>query len=68
MLRHFPGVTIKEFSRLVKSKDAPTFLLSNRVRDSIPEELQSAPHVTHTIMEFDPSSIEEAKIELGIIA
>lgn len=64
----FTAGSVKEFLRLVKSKDAPTFLLSNRIRDSIPEELQNAPRVTHTIMEFDPSSIEEAKIELGIIA
>lgn len=64
----FTAGSVKEFSRLVKSKSATAFLLSNRVRNSIPEELQNAPGVTHTIMEFDPSSIEEAKIELGIIA
>lgn len=64
----FTAGSVKDFARLVKSNSSTTFLLSNRVKDSIPDKFQNVPGVTHTIMEFDPSSIEEAKMELGIIA
>ncbi len=64
----FTAGSVQDFTRLVKANGSTTFLLSNRVKDSIPEQFQNVPGVTHTIMEFDPSSIEEAKMELGIIA
>jgi GntR family transcriptional regulator len=64
----FTARSVKEFPRLVKSKKPVTFLLSNRIRDSIPQKLKNAPGVTHSVMEFDPSSIEEARMQLGIIA
>jgi hypothetical protein len=49
--------------------DAYTELLvSNRIWNSIPEEIRRARNVTHPVMEFDPSSIEESKTQFGVIA
>jgi DNA-binding transcriptional regulator YhcF (GntR family) len=63
----FAAGSVEEFPRLVTSNGFAKYLLSNRIRNLIPEEFHNDPSITPTVMEFDPSSIEEAKMELGII-
>jgi len=64
----FVSRSVKDLPRVMKSDDFAEVLVSNRIWQSIGEDIQHAYNVTHPIMEFDPSSIEESKMQLGIIA
>ncbi|MBI2823009.1 MAG: GntR family transcriptional regulator [Acidobacteria bacterium] len=54
--------------RLIKSNKYAKFIVSNRIWDTIPAEIQKRPDVIRPVLDFDPSSIEESKIDMGIIA
>lgn len=58
----------KDITRLAKSRGVAKIIISNRIWNSIPKETREAEKVTQHIMKFDPSSIEESKMQLGIIA
>lgn len=55
-------------ARLIKSNTYAKFIVSNRIWDKIPPEVQGLPTVIRPILEFDPASIEESKIEMGILS
>jgi hypothetical protein len=64
----FASRSVKDFKNLTKLNGFAKLLVSNRIWNNIPKEYQRASSITHPIMEFDPSSIEESKMQLGIIA
>jgi GntR family transcriptional regulator len=58
----------KDIGRQVRSEDYAHIIISNRLWNSLPKEIKKSDRVTHPIMVFDLSSIEEAKMQMGIIA
>ena len=52
---------------LVKEDEFAKVLVSNRLWKNVAEEVRQMPKVTRPVMDFDISSIEESKIQLGII-
>jgi GntR family transcriptional regulator len=58
----------KDIARQIRSEDYGHFIISNRLWNSQPKEIRKTDRVTHPSMVFDLSSIEEAKMQLGIIA
>jgi len=52
---------------LVKHDNFAKVLVSNRLWRNVAKEIRQMRMVTRPIMDFDTSSIEEAKIQLGII-
>ena len=53
--------------KLVKQDKFAGVLVSNRLWKNVAQEIRQMPKVTRPIMDFDVSSIEESKIQLGII-
>jgi len=64
----FVSRSVNDLPRIAKADGFAKVLVSNRIWNSIPKETQRALNATHPIMEFDASSIEESKMQLGIIA
>jgi hypothetical protein len=64
----FVSRSVNDLPHIEKADGFAKILVSNRIWNSIPEEAQQALNATHPIMEFDASSIEESKMQLGIIA
>jgi GntR family transcriptional regulator len=64
----FSSCSVKKVKAVVGRDGYAKLVVSNRIWNTIPNELRQAKNVTHPIMEFDPSSIEESKMELGVIA
>ncbi len=64
----FVSRSVKDLQRVVKSNSFAKVLVSNRIWNSVPKDVRRSSNITHPIMEFDPSSIEESKMQLGIIA
>ena len=56
-----------DISKLTKRDGFAKILVSNRLWSDTAEEIRQLPKVVQPIMEFDLSSIEESKIQLGII-
>lgn len=54
--------------RLIKSDGFGKFIVSNRIWEGIPKRIQKLPNVVRNAIEFDPASIEEVKVELGVVA
>ena len=62
-----PFTKIKDLRTFVKSSKYDKILFSNRIWDSIPEDLKKNPKVTRPHMEVDLSSLESARIHAGVI-
>lgn len=64
----FVSHPVKDIKSALQTEGVAKVLVSNRIWNSIPKEIRRAQHVSHPVMEFDPSSIEEVKMQLGVIA
>ena len=58
----------KDIGRQVRSEDYAHFIISNRLWNSLPKEIKKSDRIAHPSMVFDLSSVEEAKMQMGIIA
>jgi DNA-binding transcriptional regulator YhcF (GntR family) len=62
-----PLSKIRDLRALVKSARYRRVVISNRLWENIPEEIRHLPRVTRPQMEIDPSSLETARLEAGVI-
>jgi len=62
-----PFTKISDIRKFVKSAKYDKIIFSNRIWDSIPEDLKKNSKVTRPHMEVDLSSLESARIHAGVI-
>jgi GntR family transcriptional regulator len=63
----FVSRPVKDIARQIKAEEFAMIIISNRIWATLPEEIRQAKKVTHPILDFDPSSVEESRMQLGII-
>jgi GntR family transcriptional regulator len=64
----FVSRSVNDFKSRMKLNGYARLIVSNRIWNDIPKTRKKASNITHPIMEFDSSSLEESKMQLGIIA
>ncbi len=63
----FVSRSLKDFKK-TKLNGYAKLIISNRIWNDIPKTTKKSSNITHPIVEFDSSSVEESKMQLGIIA
>jgi GntR family transcriptional regulator len=66
-LHSLPFSKISDIHKFVKSTKYDKIIFSNRIWDTIPEDIKKNPKVTRPHMEVDLSSLESARIHTGVI-
>ena len=62
-----PLKKVRDLRALVKSRRFIRVVISNRLWETIPEEIRKMPSVTRAQMEIDPGSLEATRIKAGVI-
>ncbi len=58
---------IGDFSQFCRSGNFDLIIVSNRLWDQIPRDIKKLPFVARPTLQIDPSSLEHARVEAGVI-